>query len=63
MWATTLNIVMLMAMLATLGYVALAARKLDASLGSLLQEQSERLGDVERDLERARQSLAQMASD
>lgn len=63
MWATTLNIVMLMAMLATLGYVALAARKLDASLGSLLQEQSERRGDVERDLERARQSLAQMASD
>lgn len=63
MWATTLNIVMLMAMLATLGYVALAARKLDARLGSLLQEQSERRGDVERDLERARQSLAQMASD
>lgn len=63
MWATTLNIVMLMAMLGTLGYVALAARRLDASLGSLLQEQSERRGDVERDLERARQSLAQMARD
>jgi hypothetical protein len=50
-----LNIVTLMAMLAVLGYVAMATRKLDASLGSLLRAQSEHRGDIERDLDRARQ--------
>lgn len=62
MWVTTLNIGTLVAMLAVLGYVAMATRKLDASLGSLLHEQGERRRAVERNVERARQSLAEMES-
>jgi hypothetical protein len=61
MWVNTVNIVTLVSMLAALGYVAMATRKLDASLGSLLQQQSERRRDIERDLERVRQSVAEMA--
>ena len=61
MWVNTVNIVTLVSMLAALGYVAVATRKLDASLGSLLQQQSERRRDIERDLERVRQAVAEMA--
>jgi hypothetical protein len=57
MWVTPLNIVTLLFTLAALGYVALTARKLDGNLGRLLQAQSERRGELERDLERARRWL------
>jgi hypothetical protein len=57
MWATTLNIVTLVSMLAALSYVALASHKLDGSLGTLLRLQRERRAELERDLERARRSL------
>lgn len=60
MWVTTLDIVTLVAMLAALGYFAMTTRKLDASLGSLLHEQGEGRRVSERNLERARQSLAEM---
>lgn len=58
MWVTPLNIVTLVSMLAALSYVALASRKLDGSLGTLLQVQRERRAALERDLERARRLLA-----
>ena len=57
MWVTTLNIVTLVSVLAALGYVAMTTRKLDASLGSLLREQGEGRREMERQLERVRQSL------
>jgi hypothetical protein len=60
MWVTTLNIVTLAALLAALGYVARGTRKLDASLSTLLAEQGERRRHVEQDLERVRQSVAEM---
>jgi hypothetical protein len=60
MWVTTLDIVTLVAMLAALGYFAMTTRKLDASLGSLLHEQGEGRRVSERNLERVRQSLAEM---
>ena len=60
MWVTTLNIVTLVAMLGALGYVAMTTRKLDARVGSLLHEQGERRRAIERNLERVRQSLAEM---
>ncbi len=41
MWATALTIVTLVSLLAALGYVAVAARRLDASLGTLLEKQVE----------------------
>ena len=62
MWVTTLNIVTLVLMLAVLAYVGFAARKLDASLGSLLQDQSERLRRIERDLDRVRQALESIST-
>jgi predicted nucleic acid-binding protein len=57
MWVATLNIVTLALMLAVLGYVAFAARRLEASLGTLLDDQVERLRRIERDLDRVRQAL------
>jgi hypothetical protein len=60
MWVTTLDIVTLVAMLAALGYFAMTTRKLDAGLGSLLHEQGEGRRVSERNLERVRQSLAEM---
>lgn len=57
MWVTALNIVTLVLMLAVLGYVGFAARKFDASLSALLDDQSERLRRIERDLDRVRQAL------
>ena len=62
MWVTTLNIVTLVLMLAVLGYIAFAARKLDSSLGSLLEDQSERLRRIERDLDRVRQALESIST-
>ena len=61
MWVTiTLNLVTLVAMLAALACVANGTRKLDASLGVLLEEQRERRRRRERELERVRQSVAAM---
>jgi hypothetical protein len=57
MWVTTLNIVTLVLMLVVLGYIGFAARKLDGSLTTLLEDQSERLRKIERDLDRVRQAL------
>lgn len=57
MWVTTLNIVTLILMLAVLGYVTFAARKLHDGLTALLEDQSDRLRRVERDLDRVRQAL------
>lgn len=41
MWATALSIVTLVSLLAALGYLAFAARKLDARLSTLLAGQIE----------------------
>lgn len=57
MWVTTLNIVTLLFTLAALGYVALAARRLDARLGALVELQSQRRFCIEHDLERSRRLL------
>lgn len=57
MWVTALDIVTLALMLGVLCYVAFAARKLDASLTTLMDDQSERLRRIERDLDRVRQAL------
>jgi hypothetical protein len=57
MWVTALNIVTLVLMLAVLVYVGIAARRLDASLTTLLDDQGERLRRIERDLDRVRQAL------
>jgi hypothetical protein len=57
MWVTALNIVTLVLMLGVLAFVGLAARRLDASLTALLDDQGERLRRIERDLDRVRQSL------
>ena len=59
MWVT-LNIVTFLSLLAALGYVAFAARRLDTSLGSMLEEQGERRRSVELDVERARTSLEEL---
>lgn len=57
MWVTALNIVTLVLMLAVLTFVGLAARRLDASITALLDDQGERLRRIERDLDRVRQAL------
>ena len=62
MWVITLSIVTLAAMLAALGYVASGTRRLDASLGTLLQEQREYRCSRERDLERVRQSAVELTT-
>ena len=54
MWATALIIGALVSLLAALGYVAFAARRLEASLGMLLRKQSEEQGRLARELERVR---------
>jgi hypothetical protein len=51
----TLCCATLAAMLATLGYVASRARKLDASLDSLLHAQREQRREMEESVERLRQ--------
>src|SRR5690606_31132193 len=57
MWVATLNIITLVLMLAVLIHVAFAARKFDANLNALLDDQGERLRRIERDLDRVRQAL------
>jgi hypothetical protein len=57
MWVATLNIVTLTLLLAVLGYVVFAARRLEASLATLLDDQVDRLRRVERDLDRVRAAL------
>ena len=57
MWATTLNIITLVSMLAVLAYVVFAARKLEQGLSSQLTDQGDRLRRLERDLDRVRQAL------
>ena len=54
MWAMVLTIGALVSLLAALGYVAFAACKLEATLGVLLQEQSEEKLRLERELDRVR---------
>jgi hypothetical protein len=54
MWATALTIVTLLSLLAALGYLVFAARRLDARLDVLLQKQSEERNRMERELERVR---------
>jgi hypothetical protein len=58
MWVTALNVGMLLLMLAVLGYVANAARKIEAKLDSLIHDQGERLRRIQRDLERMQDALA-----
>jgi hypothetical protein len=57
---TTLNIVTLLSLLGALGYAALAARRLDAKLAALTDEQGEWRRSTESDLQRTRQSLAEL---
>jgi hypothetical protein len=54
MWATALTIGALVSLLAALGYVAFAARRLQATLDALLQRQSEEKGRLVRELDRVR---------
>jgi hypothetical protein len=51
MWVATVT---LLSLLAALGYVALAARRLDSRLDSLLQKQSDERSRVEQELSRVR---------
>lgn len=55
MWATALAVTAtLVSLLAALGYIAFAARRLDARLDALLQKQCEERGRLERELDRLR---------
>ena len=54
MWAPALTIVTLVSLLAVLGYVASAARRLDARLSALLQKQSEEHSRIQQELDRVR---------
>ncbi len=54
MWGTPLTIVMLTAALAVMGYIVLWASRLDSRLRALLQEQSEELRRIEREVRRVR---------
>ena len=54
MWGTPLTIVMLMAALAVVGYIAMWASRLDTHLGALLLEQSEERRRLQRELDRVR---------
>jgi hypothetical protein len=57
MWVTAVQLLTLALMAGVLAYVAIAARRLDQSLNSLLDDQGERLRRIERDLDRVRQAL------
>jgi hypothetical protein len=57
MWVTAVQLMTLALMAGVLAYVAFAARRLDQSLNSLLEDQGERLRRMERDLDRVRQAL------
>jgi hypothetical protein len=54
MWAPALTIGALVALLAALGYVAFAARRLEATLDALLRTQGEDRNRLARELERVR---------
>ena len=54
MWATALTIGALASLLVALGYVAFAARRLEATPDRLLQKQSEDQGRLECELARVR---------
>lgn len=54
MWATALTIGALVALLAALGYLAFAARELEATLDVLMRKQNEERDRLERELERLR---------
>ncbi|MGH8237432.1 MAG: hypothetical protein ACREXP_10480 [Steroidobacteraceae bacterium] len=54
MWAPALTIVTLVSLLAALGYLAFAARRLDATLDVLLQRQSEERSRMKQELDRVR---------
>lgn len=54
MWATALTIGALVALLAALGYLAFAARELEATLDVLMRKQNEERDRLERELERVR---------
>jgi hypothetical protein len=58
MWATALTIGALLSLLAALGYVAFAARRLEATLDVLLQKQGEEKSRLQRELERVRTTAA-----
>ncbi|HEY7641256.1 MAG TPA: hypothetical protein VH814_16125 [Steroidobacteraceae bacterium] len=60
MWATALSIITLASTLVVCSYVAKGARKLEAGLGALLEQQRERGRCVERHLAQARQSLTEL---
>jgi hypothetical protein len=57
MWVMAAHLLTLALMAGVLGYVAVAARRLDRSLHTLLDDQGERLRRIERDLDRVRQAL------
>ena len=54
MWVATVT---LLSLLAALGYLAFAARKLDATLATLLQEQSEERHRLTEELDRVRATV------
>ena len=54
MWATALTMCALVALLAALGYTALAARRLEATLGALTQKQNEERVRLAREVEGVR---------
>lgn len=59
MWVT-LNIVTLLSLLAALGCFAVAARRLDARLGVMIEDQMQRRLSTELDLASARASLQEL---
>jgi hypothetical protein len=62
MWVTALNVSMLLLMLTALGYLAFAARKIEAGLDSLLHAQGERRHKLERELERVQLALESIST-
>jgi len=54
MWATALTICALVALLVALGYIAFTARRLEATLGALLQKQNEERIRLACELDRVR---------
>jgi hypothetical protein len=54
MWVATVT---LLSLLAALGYLALAARKLDAKLDALLQKQCKERGHLAQELDRVRATV------
>jgi hypothetical protein len=57
MWVMAVHLTTLALMAGVLACVAIAARRLDQSLHTLLEDQGERIRRIERDLDRVRQAL------